>query len=199
MSLSDPLKVTRRFVHALEELSVPYLVGGSLASSLHGIPRATQDVDVVVGAIKPEELEALIGVLKEDFFVDEEMARKAAKSGQTFNIIDKEGLFKVDVFFCGADDASREEMRRRVRYSFPQQEEGDLYLCSPEDIIVHKLYWYKLGGGVSERQWNDACNVLKVQADSLDFGYLHKAARLRGVDDLLDRAMKSVGAERNVA
>jgi hypothetical protein len=196
MSFSDPLKVTRKLVTVLDELGIPYLVGGSLASSLYGIPRATQDVDVVVEGIDPERLRRLAEALKEDFFVDEEMMRKALAGRQAFNVIDREELFKVDIFFRGTDEASRLEMDRRRRFPFPEDSEGDIYLCSPEDIIVHKLYWYKLGDQVSERQWNDALNVIKVQDTALDWSYVHRAAQMRGVEDLLQKALEVAGGRK---
>jgi hypothetical protein len=192
MSLSDPLRVTRKLVSVLDDLGIPYLVGGSLASSLYGVPRATQDVDVVVDEVDCERLTRLAEVLKEDFFVDEEMMRKALADRRAFNVIDREELFKVDIFFRGTDEASRLEMDRRRRFSFPEENEGDIYLCTPEDIIVHKLYWYKLGDGVSDRQWNDALNVIKVQSKALDMSYLHRVAQMRGVEDHLQKALMAI-------
>jgi hypothetical protein len=189
MSLSDPLSVVRILTDVFEKLSIKYLIGGSLASSLHGIPRATQDVDVVAD-IRVTQVSTLIENLKASFFVDEEMIRKAVMNRETFNIIDKENLFKIDVFMYGADEFSEKEMERRVLFQLPDSTGQKIYLCSPEDIIAHKLYWYKLGNFISERQWNDAANVIKVQSEKLDIKYLKEICTFRGVFDLFEKIIK---------
>jgi hypothetical protein len=189
MSLSDPLSVVNILTNIFEKLSVEYLIGGSLASSLYGIPRATQDVDVVAD-IRVTQVNALIENLRASFFVDEDMIQKAVKTRETFNIIDREYLFKIDIFMCGVDEFSNKEMERRVLFQVPDSISQKIYLCSPEDIIAHKLYWYKLGNLVSERQWLDAANVLKVQNEKLDFRYLKEICTSRGVIDLLEKALK---------
>ena len=189
MSLSDPLSVVRILTDILEKLSAKYLIGGSLASSLYGIPRATQDVDVVAD-IKVTQIETFIENLRPCFFVDEDMIRKAVKNRETFNIIDKEYLFKIDIFMYGADEFSNTEMERRVLFQVPDSAGQGIYLCSPEDIIAHKLYWYKLGNNISERQWTDAMNVLKVQDEKLDMKYLNEICTSRGVSDLFQKLLK---------
>ena len=62
-----------------------------------------------------------------------------------------------------------------------------MYLCSPEDIILNKLEWYKAGNQVSERQWLDVLGVIKVQGDSLDLDYLKHWAKELDVLDLLEK------------
>jgi hypothetical protein len=189
MSLTDPLSVIRILTDIFEKLSIKYLIGGSLASSLYGIPRATQDVDVVAD-IRMSQVDTIIENLKETFFIDEDMIRKSVKNKETFNIIDKEYLFKIDIFMFGTDNFSDKEMERRVLFQVPDSTGQRIYLCSPEDIIAHKLYWFRLGNNISERQWNDAANVLKVQDTKLDFKYLKEICADRGVADLLEKLLK---------
>lgn len=189
MSLSDPLSVVNILTNIFEKLSIKYLIGGSLASSLYGIPRATQDVDVVAD-IRIAQVNTIIENLKPSFFVDEDMIKKAVMNRETFNIIDKEYLFKIDVFMYGADEFSDKEMERRVLFQVPDSPDQRIYLCSPEDIIAHKLYWYKLGNFISERQWNDAANVIKVQNEKLDFKYLKEICIHWDVIDLLEKLIK---------
>jgi hypothetical protein len=68
-----------------------------------------------------------------------------------------------------------------------------VYLSSPEDVILHKLEWYRLGGGVSDRQWGDVLGVLKVQGEALDFGYLRQWAGELGLTELLAAALRDAG------
>jgi hypothetical protein len=187
MTLADPIKVVTKVTKVLQDLGIRYLVGGSLASSLHGIPRATQDVDIVAD-LAENQIEEIAALLSQSFYIDIEMARDAVKRRSSFNIIDKEYFFKIDIFVQGPDDISAIEMERRVIYQVADSNDQSIYVCSPEDIIAHKLYWYKLGNGVSERQWNDAVNVIKVQKERLDIDYLKRTCRARGVLELLEKA-----------
>ena len=187
----DPLLIIKKATDVLENAGIDYLVGGSIASSLHGIPRTTQDADIVAD-LSEAAFEKIAPALSETFYVDEMMAREAIRRGKSFNIIEKEFLFKVDVFISGSDDLSMGEMRRRVRYTIAESGDQSMYICSPEDIIAHKLYWFRLGDGVSERQWNDAANVIKVQDDRLDNEYLKRICVARGVADLLAKMLAGV-------
>ncbi|MBN1308636.1 MAG: hypothetical protein JXA18_12000 [Chitinispirillaceae bacterium] len=184
MSLADPVVVVTKVTEALDTLGLPYMIGGSLASSLHGIPRATQDIDIVID-LKEPDIRPLENLLSPHFYFDTEMAKNAIRRCSSFNIIDKEEFFKIDIFIKKDDELSDEEMRRRKKHSLADAPGHSIHVCSPEDIVGHKLYWYKLGGGASERQWNDALNVLKVQGKSLDFDYLNRICASRGVLDLL--------------
>jgi hypothetical protein len=186
--LNDPLQVVQKATAIFEKIGVDYCVGGSVASSLYGVPRATQDVDIVAD-LTERNLKIALPLLSEGFFVDEEMAKNAVKSGSSFNIIDREFIYKIDIFVQGSDDLSRQEMLRRKKFRLADSDGQSMYLCSPEDIIAHKLFWYKLGNEVSERQWNDAKNVVNVQRQQLDFDYLKKMCTDRGVSDLLERLL----------
>ncbi|MCH7639820.1 MAG: hypothetical protein IH855_10205 [Bacteroidetes bacterium] len=188
MALSDVLRTTLRVARILDSLGVDYFVGGSLASSLHGIPRATQDV-YLVAATTQNEVDGFVEALGSDSYLDEEMIREAIRRGASFNIIELETMFKVDVFVAQNDGVSQTEMMRRQAIQ-PGEDPGEtLMVASPEDIILQKLAWYQLGDEASERQWLDALGVLKVQGSRLDKSYLQKTADLMGVAGLLRRAL----------
>lgn len=189
MALSDVLQTTLRVVRILDSFGVDYLVGGSLASSLHGIPRATQDVDLVA-AITQDEVSDFVEALGSDFYVDEEMIREAIRRGTSFNIIELETMFKVDVFIAGSDDVSKTAMIRRQAIQLGEGPGQALMVATPEDIILQKLAWYQQGDEISERQWLDVLGVLKVQGSRLDKSYMQKTAALMGVAGLLQRALR---------
>lgn len=194
MLLAEPIQITRRIAREFERLGTRYLVGGSLASSLHGIPRATHDVDMVA-EITNDHIPELVRALEGEFYIDAEMVREAIQRQGSFNVIHLATMFKVDIFILKTDAASQEEMNRREQYQLSEIPEQPLFLASAEDVIVHKLYWYQLSGGASERQWNDVLGVLQVQRDRLDRGYLERVAQQRGVSDLLERALKEAEPE----
>ena len=186
--LSEPILVVVRVVQAFDELGIEYVVGGSLASSVYGVPRATQDVDLVAD-LTLSHADRLKGLLGGEFYVDADMIRDAVRRRGSFNLIHLGTMFKADVFLMRRDDWSREEMKR-ARLEELDGPDGAVTVrfASPEDTLLHKLVWYRLGDEVSDRQWSDVLGVLKIQGDNLDGEYLDKWARKLDVSDLLDRA-----------
>jgi len=100
-------------------------------------------------------------------------------------------MFKIDIFILKKDPGSKEEMARRQSYFISEEKNSKIYLASAEDVIVHKLHWYKIGNKISERQWLDVLGVIQVQRDKLDYSYLEKAAEYMKVVDLLNQALES--------
>lgn len=187
MTLAEPLRVTLEVTSVLEKMGVRYLVGGSLASSAHGIPRSTQDVDLVA-ELPGSVVDAFVAQLSARFYVDKDMILDAIRRRASFNLIHLETMFKVDVFVSDRSELLLEEMDRRERL-----EVGDpphaVYVCSAEDIVVQKLDWFERGGRVSERQWNDLLGVLRTRLD-LDVSYMRRWAVVLGVESLLDAALR---------
>ena len=177
-------------VRVLDELGITYVVGGSLASSAHGEARTTQDVDIVVD-LRAALVVPLIERLQGAFYADVERARQAVERRGSFNIIHLPTMSKIDLFVAGDTAAERAQMERRQRLPLPGLPEVTLALASPEDVIVQKLRWFRLGNEVSERQWRDALGIVRVQGEALDRAYLRQAARGLGVDDLLERLLRT--------
>jgi hypothetical protein len=186
--VDEILDVTFFIAEVLERIGVPYLVGGSLASSFHGVPRATQDVDLVA-ALGAEHVPALIAALEGRFYHDADTIREAVRDRTSFNVIHLDTLFKVDIFVARQDPATRQELDRRQRITVGTDPTRELVVASAEDVVAQKLYWFRLGDGVSDRQWSDALGVLKVAGERLDLDYLRKTAGLLGVEDLLEKAL----------
>lgn len=180
-----PFLVTIKVIKALEKCGVNYFIGGSLGSSVHGLPRATLDVDLVAD-LNQDQVKQLVEMLKDEFMIDEDMINDAIKRRACFNIIHLETMFKVDVFILNNDPYETVKFARR-KPEFLADQNISINVATPEDIIISKLLWYREGGGVSERQWEDAKGVLKVQGDSLDYQYLEHWAKKLGLKELLDR------------
>jgi len=188
MTLADPISITRLVADQFDKLGIPYFVAGSLASSLHGIPRATADSDIVAG-IENQHIHSLVQELKADFYVDEGSIKRAVRNQSSFNLIHLSTIFKVDVFILKADVYSKEEMARREKHRVTEKKGEELYLASAEDIILSKLQRYKSSGEVSDRQWTDVLGVLRVQGKNLDIEFLKDAAAKRGLENLLQDAL----------
>lgn len=193
MELTDAIRVSFEVARAFEELQVPYLVGGSIASSVHGIPRSTRDADLVAD-LHPQDVQPLVAALKANFYIDDERVLHAIRRRSSFNMIHHATGLKIDVFLLKEDPLSRQEMNRRRQIS-PLDDEATIPVASPEDIILQKLHWYQLGNGTSDQQWNDVLGVLKVQGKRIDFPYLREGADRKGITDLLERALQDAGIE----
>ena len=188
-ALPDPLAVALDIARHLERLGVEYLVAGSLASSLHGEPRATLDVDLVASLL-PSHASSLARDLASDYYIDEETARRAIAEGRSFNAIHFATAIKVDIFVAGTDPFEQERLRCRTRVQVGSEPMAVLYVDTAEHTVVRKLEWFRRGGEVSERQWRDVAAIVRIQGASLDQARMrHWAARL-GVADLLARQLE---------
>ncbi len=184
-----PFEITFLVIDTFEKLNVPYFIGGSLASALHGTARSTLDADLVAN-LHLEQVDQFVEMLHQDFYVDDEMIRDAIQHQSSFNVIHLDTAFKVDVFIVKTAHYNQEQFQRRRLQVVGDEPARRAYVATAEDIILAKLDWYRQGGEVSDRQWRDILGVLKVQAGHLDLNDLHKWAFELGVADLLQKAIK---------
>ena len=189
--MTDPLDVALIVIAALERAAVRYTVGGSVASSFSGEPRASLDVDIVVD-LRVEDIDRLIDELGDEFYADSDAIARAVRTASNVNVIHQPSGIKVDLFVAGSPLEMR-QLDRRIRVPLSVQGERFIYVHSPEDILLQKLHWYRLGGERSERQWRDVLSILVVQGDRLDEAYVTTMASQVGVADLLDRARREAG------
>lgn len=190
MTLADPsaLDVALRVAGALEAMGVDYFLGGSLASSLQGEPRATNDIDIVV-AMAPGDVDRFVTALGPEFDVDADALRRSLGAGASWNIFYTPVFLKIDLFPVGdaAFDASELARRRKV---VVRRDGSSLVVKSPEDTILRKLLWYREGGEVSTTQWRDVVEVLRASRGILEEPYLDGWARRLAVEELLARARR---------
>ena len=190
--LSEPIQVTLKVVDAFNRLEIPYLIGGSLASAVHGIVRATMDADLVAD-IQPKQVPPLVALLEGEFYTDADMIQDAILHSSSFNLIHLETMFKVDVFILKQRAFDINQMERRISQPLGDALDEQAYFSTAEDLILAKLEWFRAGGETSDRQWRDILGVLDIQSDRLDFKYLQKWAKELGVQDLLQKALQAKG------
>ena len=187
--ISEQMAVTLLVIDALEKLNVRYLIGGSLASALYGVPRTTVDADLVAD-LRLEHAEPLAHALANAFYVDAEMIRDAARQQRSFNVIHLATAFKVDVFVRKKRAFDESQFARRTSQIVATDPERTAFVASAEDTILAKLEWYHIGGETSERQWRDVLGIVKTQGERLDAEYLRHWATQLGVADLLQKILK---------
>ena len=187
VALAPVLEVLRR-------LGVRHYVGGSIASSAHGVPRASLDADVVA-ELGPAHGAPFVAALQLGYYVPEERVRDAILRRASFNVIHLETMVKVDVFVS----RDRPFDRRALERARNTAAEGgsEVPVSSAEDTLLAKLEWYRKGGESSERQWGDVTGLLRVR--SLDESYLRQGAIELGVTDLLERALAEAGGQRETS
>lgn len=187
---NEPVEVTLKVTGVFERLGVPYLIGGSLASTLYGMVRTTQDSDIVA-EMRLEHLERFVAALQDEFYIDDEMIAESIQCNSSFNIIHRETMFKVDVFIPRPRAFLQSQLARAQKQTFAFETEVSAKFASPEDTILSKFEWYRMGGEVSERQWRDILGILKIRTGELDLTYLRMWANELKVSDLLERALSA--------
>jgi hypothetical protein len=183
--LLGELEVALDVGRQLDALGVTWLVGGSVASSILGEPRATADVDLVAD-LRGRHVSALYAALVDTYYIDEDATNLAVRTRGAFNVIQLASMTKVDIYCSRDEPLAREELARRI---FVDVDGQRLPCASAEDIILQKLMWFVAGGGVSDRQWRDIRGVIRVQGATLDRAYLEHHAASHGVLELLQRAL----------
>ncbi len=191
--IADVVDVAWRVARCLEEVGVPYYIGGSVASSLQATARSTNDIDFVVD-LKPTQVSTLAQVLGPDFSVDEEALVDAARRRTSWNIFHLPTALKIDLLFVKGTPYDREAFARRRRFRIDVDVEP--FLKSPEDSVLKKLQWFQDGGGVSTTQWRDVVELLRVNRGTLDEAYLDRWADGLGVRELLGKARSEAANPR---
>lgn len=179
-------------VEVLDGGAIPYMIGGSLASGVYGVLRSTMDVGLVAD-LRPEQAAYLAERLCGEFYADPDLMREALQAGRPFNVIHFASSYKFDIFPLSRDPYQQTQFARRAVKEIVL---GGASLAMPvaaaEDTLLMKLAWYRAGGEVSERQWNDVRGIVEVQGARLDRAYLAQWAAYMKVADLLEAALANV-------
>lgn len=188
LAAMEPMRIAHRVTKLFEDSGIEYFVGGSVASTIHGEPRFTQDVDLVV-RLEAHHIPGLQANLGEDFYSSEVALREAVDRRSCANLIHISTGFKIDLMISRERpfEYSRFERKQRI-----QDQESAFWVSCPEDTVLVKLEWYRDGGEVSERQWRDVQTVLMAQ-ENLDLKYLSRWAAELEIVDLLERSLSDAG------
>lgn len=177
-----------RLVDALEHVGIPYMVTGSFASSAHGRPRSTEDIDVVIAPTE-DQLRAFIALFPSNaYYADEQDALEALQYGSQFNIIDFASSWKADLIIRKEREFSRHEFHRRELHSI---QDLRIFVTTAEDVLIAKLEWAQLGG--SDRQLEDVAGIIERQGVDLDRGYVERWVAELGLNEQWQKALGKAG------
>jgi hypothetical protein len=161
--------ILRTITKLLEDAQIPYMVVGSFASMVHGEPRTTHDLDIVIDPSARALDQFLASIDMDAFYIDPDVARDALRRRSMFNVIDMNSAWKVDLVVRKDRPFSAEELGRR---SVQRIVDVDVPTASAEDTIIAKLEWAKAGN--SERQIADVAGIVRLRAGALDRAYLER-------------------------
>jgi len=174
--MSDELEVLKMVTEKLNQAGIPYMITGSIPVSYYAVPRMTRDIDIVI-ELEEKDVEKITSLFSGDFYIDKESVQKAVREKGIFNIIHNTLIVKIDFIIRKEDVYRKEEFRRRLKTRI---EETEVFLTTPEDLILSKLYWSK--DSRSEMQISDVKNLLQSVKD-LDKEYIKRWADYLGISE----------------
>lgn len=182
------LEILKNFTEILESLKITYVIGGSVASSIYGKVRFTQDTDMTVEPFE-DKADEFCRLVRSDFYISSDAMQQALRRKSSFNVVHLESAFKIDVFIQKDTEFEKQLLSRRKFMKLSERFETTFSVVSAEDIILLKLRWYQQTDCSSEKQWEDILAVLEVQKDELDFRYLKKWSSILRTNKLLENAI----------
>lgn len=161
-------------LRALEAIGAMYMIVGSLASNVHGIPRSTRDADIVIDPA-PDLLVRLKHALPPELMLDPQTSFETV-TGTVRSVIALSGTpFVCELFELSDDAHDRERFQRRVRIRLLGQ---DTWVATAEDMIIMKLRWGTTAGRAKDL--DDVRNMLAVRSDELDWVYIERWCDIHG-------------------
>ena len=186
------IQILTPIVDLFDQLGIPYRVGGSVATSYYGPWRGTQDVDIVADIALSQVGALVAGLDPQRYLLQPQSIVDAIRHQSSFNILELTTMNKIDVFIHKRTAQAQNE-QQRVRYGELLPGTRPLVFTSAEDMVLEKLQWWQLGGGVSTRQWTDIVTLIKRHATQLDTTYLDATARSLALLPLLQQAYADAG------
>ncbi len=180
--MKSELDILKIVIERLDKADIPYMLTGSMAANFYTVPRMTRDIDIVI-EITGRDVERLSSLFSADFYIDGEAIRKALGGRRMFNIIHTEAVVKVDFIIRKDIEYRKVEFNRRRKMEF---EGRSIYVVSPEDLLISKLFWAK--ENMSGLQIGDVRNLLETVGE-LDREYIEKWVRKLELDDIWKAAL----------
>jgi len=182
----DLRSFNRRLIETLEKLDVAYAIGGSVAAMAYSEPRLTIDIDIVLD-VQVEQLKRVVGeVSRWQIYISplETILETNIPYGLPFNVIDGSIGAKADFYVAKNTGLDVSAMARRRRLAWDKESGAEAWFLSPEDVILYKLHYYRMGGEVSQKHPIDIAKMLTLIGSELEVAYIERWAAKIGVADL---------------
>jgi hypothetical protein len=176
--MNEELELLKSIAEKFESADIEYMLTGSMAMAFYSTPRMTRDIDIII-QISGGDVDKIIDLFHDDFYIEEESVRRAVLNRGIFNIIHNDSIIKVDLIIRKDEKYRIEEFTHKKKIPV---EGVSISVAAPEDLILSKLVWSKQSQ--SELQFRDVRQMMMVLKE-LNYGYLEKWAKVLHVDDLL--------------
>jgi hypothetical protein len=192
MWVQDPGAIAQLLHPIFEQFNVPYYITGGVAAILYGEPRTTRNLDVVIN-LQREQLALLVTALETSGFYcpPGAVAELQAGQGQTLSVTHISMVLNADLILNADTPFDRSKIERRRLESFGETDNQQFWVASPEDLVLAKLLWRQRSQ--LEEQWRDVLGVLKIQGETLDFGYLFRWAAALSLTEVMSQALVAAG------
>ena len=177
---------TLRVISALNTLDIPYMLTGSMATNLYGIPRSTEDADFVVQLDDKKGISNIAQQLGADFVLDRQASFESVTVSQRFLFRVRESEFKIELFLLTDDSFDQQRFQRRQKLQLP---DGWVWVPTVEDVVVNKLNWAQISK--RSKDFDDACNVASTSGDLIDWNYVSQWCATMETSDLLAKLRAS--------
>lgn len=168
---------------AMDSAGVPYMIVGSFASTYHGLPRSTQDLDIVC-ELDVEQSEVFLELFEApDFYLSKPALEDAVSKRGMFNLIHIPTGWKIDFILRKNREFSRREFARRIEVELLGKR---VFMSSAEDTVLAKLEWAKSSG--SQRQLRDVAEILDIQGERIDRDYIQAGLKELDLEAVMDSA-----------
>ncbi len=181
--MNEQLEFLKQIAFRLESAGFEYMLTGSMAMAIYSVPRMTRDIDIVVEC-SPSNAEKITGLFASDCYIDEVVVRDAASRFSSFNIIHNNWIIKADFIILKNDEYRQVEFSRRIQVAV---DDAEIYVVSPEDLILSKLIWMKMSQ--SDLQKSDISAMIEA-VDNLDWNYLNQWIVQLGLNNIFEEHFK---------
>jgi hypothetical protein len=177
-------------IGVLESLQIPYMISGSLATNLYGVPRASEDADIVLQIEGSGRLRDIAAQLPAELYLSPQATFETVTASQKYECRLRGSTFRIELFLLTADPYDQNRFARRY---YIQTSYGAIWVPTVEDVVVNKLWWAHVARRAKDTE--DVRNVVGVQQHNINWTYVNHWCDQHGTRELLEEIRRSIPPE----